>query len=48
MTVADTGTRPGSEVVQLYVRALDARYDAPCDASPTSARSASHRARAGN
>ncbi|WP_051874765.1 glycoside hydrolase family 3 protein [Streptomyces exfoliatus] len=29
VTVADTGTRPGSEVVQLYVRALDARYDAP-------------------
>lgn len=29
VTVTDTGTRPGSEVVQLYVRALDARYEAP-------------------
>ncbi|MFD3729115.1 glycoside hydrolase family 3 C-terminal domain-containing protein [Streptomyces sp. NPDC058671] len=29
VTVTDTGPRPGSEVVQLYVRALDARYDAP-------------------
>ncbi|GAB3891164.1 glycoside hydrolase family 3 protein [Kibdelosporangium lantanae] len=29
VTLANTGTRPGSEVVQLYVRALDARYDAP-------------------
>lgn len=29
VTVANTGTRPGSEVVQLYVRALDARHEAP-------------------
>jgi beta-glucosidase len=29
VTLANTGTRPGSEVVQLYVRALDARYEAP-------------------
>jgi beta-glucosidase len=27
--VANTGARPGSEVVQLYARALGARYDAP-------------------
>jgi len=29
VTVANTGQRTGSEVVQLYVRALDARYQAP-------------------
>ncbi|MEV0233352.1 glycoside hydrolase family 3 C-terminal domain-containing protein [Nonomuraea sp. NPDC050786] len=29
MTLTNTGTRPGSEVVQLYVRALAARYEAP-------------------
>jgi beta-glucosidase len=29
VTLSNTGTRPGSEVVQLYVRALDARYEAP-------------------
>ncbi|MGW0193334.1 fibronectin type III-like domain-contianing protein [Nonomuraea sp. NPDC003201] len=29
MTLTNTGTRPGSEVVQLYVRALHARYEAP-------------------
>ncbi|WP_078067377.1 glycoside hydrolase family 3 protein [Streptomyces jeddahensis] len=29
VTLADTGTRSGSEVVQLYVRAVDARYEAP-------------------
>ncbi|MDT7785359.1 MAG: beta-glucosidase, partial [Pseudonocardiales bacterium] len=29
VTLANTGTRTGSEVVQLYVRALDARYEAP-------------------
>ncbi|MFF4339109.1 glycoside hydrolase family 3 C-terminal domain-containing protein [Kitasatospora sp. NPDC001540] len=29
LTVTNTGTRPGTEVVQLYVRALDARYQAP-------------------
>lgn len=29
LTLANTGTRPGSEVVQLYVRPLDARYAAP-------------------
>ncbi|MFF8381885.1 glycoside hydrolase family 3 C-terminal domain-containing protein [Streptomyces sp. NPDC015661] len=29
VTLANSGARPGSEVVQLYVRALDARYEAP-------------------
>ncbi|MEU7476923.1 glycoside hydrolase family 3 C-terminal domain-containing protein [Lentzea sp. NPDC042327] len=29
VTLANTGDRTGSEVVQLYVRALDARYEAP-------------------
>jgi len=29
LTLANTGQRTGSEVVQLYVRALDARYQAP-------------------
>ncbi|MFI6114284.1 glycoside hydrolase family 3 C-terminal domain-containing protein [Kitasatospora sp. NPDC051164] len=29
VTLANSGRRPGSEVVQLYVRALDARYEAP-------------------
>ncbi|MCG5220331.1 fibronectin type III-like domain-contianing protein [Streptosporangium soli] len=29
MTLTNTGARPGSEVVQLYVRAVDARYEAP-------------------
>jgi beta-glucosidase len=29
VTVANTGARAGSEVVQLYVRALDAGYEAP-------------------
>ncbi|WP_282701658.1 glycoside hydrolase family 3 protein [Streptomyces sp. CC219B] len=29
VTVTNTGARPGSELVQLYVRALDARYEAP-------------------
>ncbi|NUP40492.1 MAG: carbohydrate-binding protein [Streptomyces sp.] len=29
VTLSNTGARPGSEVVQLYVRALDARYEAP-------------------
>ncbi|GAA3900767.1 hypothetical protein GCM10023084_61500 [Streptomyces lacrimifluminis] len=29
VTLSNTGTRSGSEVVQLYVRALDARYEAP-------------------
>ncbi|MFC8720974.1 glycoside hydrolase family 3 C-terminal domain-containing protein [Kitasatospora sp. NPDC057198] len=29
LTVTNTGTRPGTDVVQLYVRALDARYQAP-------------------
>ncbi|GLX10935.1 glycoside hydrolase family 3 protein [Microbispora sp. NBRC 16548] len=29
LTLTDIGGRPGSEVVQLYVRALDARYEAP-------------------
>jgi beta-glucosidase len=29
VTLANTGSRAGSEVVQLYVRALDARYAAP-------------------
>ncbi|MFI7294728.1 glycoside hydrolase family 3 C-terminal domain-containing protein [Streptomyces sp. NPDC050121] len=29
VTVANTGARTGSELVQLYARALDARYEAP-------------------
>jgi beta-glucosidase len=29
VTLANTGARPGSDVVQLYVRALDTRYEAP-------------------
>ncbi|MEV1121898.1 glycoside hydrolase family 3 C-terminal domain-containing protein [Actinosynnema sp. NPDC049800] len=29
VAVANTGARPGSEVVQVYVRAVAARYDAP-------------------
>jgi beta-glucosidase len=29
VTLANTGARAGSEVAQLYVRALDARYEAP-------------------
>ncbi|GAA3487825.1 glycoside hydrolase family 3 C-terminal domain-containing protein [Streptomyces cremeus] len=29
VTVTNGGSRPGSDVVQLYVRALDARYEAP-------------------
>jgi beta-glucosidase len=29
VTVTNTGPRPGTETVQLYVRALDARYEAP-------------------
>ncbi|MEV0531074.1 glycoside hydrolase family 3 C-terminal domain-containing protein [Kitasatospora sp. NPDC050463] len=29
LTLENSGQRPGSEVVQLYVRALGARYDAP-------------------
>ncbi|MFF9808369.1 glycoside hydrolase family 3 C-terminal domain-containing protein [Streptomyces coeruleorubidus] len=29
VTLTNTGRRTGSEVVQLYVRALDARYEAP-------------------
>ena len=29
VTLTNTGERAGSEVVQLYVRALDARYEAP-------------------
>ncbi|MEU7723146.1 glycoside hydrolase family 3 C-terminal domain-containing protein [Streptomyces tibetensis] len=29
LTLTNTGDRAGSEVVQLYVRALDARYEAP-------------------
>ncbi|MFC7265548.1 glycoside hydrolase family 3 protein [Streptomyces lutosisoli] len=29
VTLSNTGERPGSEVVQLYVRAVDARYEAP-------------------
>jgi beta-glucosidase len=29
VTLTNTGARAGSEVVQLYVRALDARYEAP-------------------
>lgn len=29
VTLSNTGARPGSEVVQLYVRALDTRYEAP-------------------
>jgi beta-glucosidase len=29
VAMANTGARAGSEVVQLYVRALDARYEAP-------------------
>lgn len=29
VTVTNTGTRPGTETVQLYVRALDTRYEAP-------------------
>lgn len=29
VTLTNTGARPGSEVVQLYVRALNARYEAP-------------------
>ncbi|MFG6200333.1 fibronectin type III-like domain-contianing protein [Nonomuraea sp. JJY05] len=29
MTLTNTGARPGSEVVQLYVRTLNARYEAP-------------------
>jgi beta-glucosidase len=29
VTLANTGSRAGSDVVQLYVRALDARYQAP-------------------
>ncbi|WP_405813889.1 glycoside hydrolase family 3 C-terminal domain-containing protein [Streptomyces sp. NBC_01390] len=29
VTLSNTGTRSGSEVVQLYVRAVDARYEAP-------------------
>ncbi|MFI0924971.1 glycoside hydrolase family 3 C-terminal domain-containing protein [Streptomyces sp. NPDC021012] len=29
VTVANGGPRPGTEVVQVYVRALDARYEAP-------------------
>ncbi|WUD85566.1 glycoside hydrolase family 3 C-terminal domain-containing protein [Streptomyces sp. NBC_00503] len=29
VSLANTGRRAGSEVVQLYVRALDARYEAP-------------------
>ncbi|WP_406511283.1 hypothetical protein OG851_01860 [Streptomyces sp. NBC_00161] len=49
VTLANTGPREGSEVVQLYIRALDARYEAPpAGASPTSARSAWSRASAGS
>jgi beta-glucosidase len=29
VTLANTGARPGSEVVQVYVRALDPRHEAP-------------------
>ncbi|TMR15915.1 carbohydrate-binding protein [Nonomuraea turkmeniaca] len=29
VTLTNTGTRPGTEVVQLYIRALNARYEAP-------------------
>ncbi|WP_330293263.1 glycoside hydrolase family 3 C-terminal domain-containing protein [Streptomyces sp. NBC_00576] len=29
VTLSNTGARPGTEVVQLYVRAVDARYEAP-------------------
>ncbi|MER7755039.1 glycoside hydrolase family 3 C-terminal domain-containing protein [Kitasatospora sp. NPDC097643] len=29
VTLENTGPRPGSEVVQVYVRALEARYEAP-------------------
>ncbi|MFJ6385659.1 glycoside hydrolase family 3 C-terminal domain-containing protein [Kitasatospora sp. NPDC092039] len=29
VTLDNTGARPGSEVVQVYVRALEARYEAP-------------------
>jgi beta-glucosidase len=29
VTLANTGSRAGSEVVQLYIRAVDARYQAP-------------------
>ncbi|MFE9425591.1 glycoside hydrolase family 3 C-terminal domain-containing protein [Kitasatospora sp. NPDC006697] len=29
VTLANTGSRPGAEVVQLYLRAVDARYEAP-------------------
>lgn len=29
VTVENTGARPGTEVVQVYVRALNARYEAP-------------------
>ncbi|MFI6151906.1 glycoside hydrolase family 3 C-terminal domain-containing protein [Kitasatospora sp. NPDC051170] len=29
VTLENTGARPGSEVVQVYVRALEARYEAP-------------------
>ncbi|MGW4812302.1 glycoside hydrolase family 3 C-terminal domain-containing protein [Kitasatospora cineracea] len=29
LTVSNTGSRPGTEVVQLYVRPLEARYQAP-------------------
>lgn len=29
MTLANSGQRPGSEVVQVYVRPLEARYEAP-------------------
>lgn len=29
VTVTNTGPRPGDDVIQLYVRALDARYEAP-------------------
>ncbi|MBW8738782.1 MAG: glycoside hydrolase family 3 C-terminal domain-containing protein [Streptomyces turgidiscabies] len=29
VTLSNSGARPGSEVVQLYVRAVDARYEAP-------------------
>ena len=48
VTLANTGARPGSEVVQLYVRALrrPLRRRPGCGSS-TSARSGSNRARAG-
>ncbi|WP_261340675.1 glycoside hydrolase family 3 C-terminal domain-containing protein [Streptomyces griseochromogenes] len=47
VTLANTGTRSGSEVVQLYVRAVGTRYEAPGSGSRTSARCGSNQGTAG-